>query len=223
MYGASARKSVESLRARRVEGDQVVCVRLADAGRHGVHDRPVLRLQRPVPAQHPEDVPLVAVARGDPLAVGVGVRLVKDLRPLAPAEVELVAPGRQDHQEEPPLRRGLHRVVHVVPVGIARVQVRVRRVGQAVCKVQRQPAVGVGHGHPFELRERHRLHGREALPRALGKVVVHLLAVQAVEELPRRVPEVEKGRSVVPGQAAPLYLQRSHVHSPLKSVCFCRR
>ena len=59
-----------------------------------------------------------------------------------------------------------------------------------------------------------RLADDGTLPRALGKVVVHLLAVQAVEELPRRVPEVEKGRSVVPGQAAPLYLQRSHVHSP---------
>ena len=117
------------------------------------------------------------------------------------------------------LRGQLHGIIDVIPVGIFAVGVGAGGIGRIARELQRQPPVGVGHGQPLELRQRHALHGVEPLPRALLEIVRHLLAIQAVEDLPRRVAQIEERLPVLPNQISARNRQFTHTLVPLVFLC----
>jgi hypothetical protein len=98
----------------------------------------------------------------------------------------------------------------VVPVVVGRALPDVRPARVVVD--EGAVAVGVGVVEPVELGERHGLDHGEALPRPVLEIAVRLLAVQAVDELPRRVAEVEERPAVLVDEEAPVlaHLQAWH-------------
>ena len=170
--------------------------RLLQSLREGPRDREVLRrLHVPVAAQH-EDHRARAVPPADEareVAGGGGVG--EDLRPgLVLPAVPLVAPGGEEGDGEPELRRAVHDPVDVR-------EVRLVRPARVVLH-ERPLAVGVRGSQAVVLREGDGLDHGEALGRAVAQVEVGLLARQAVEERPRRVGEVEEGTAVRPDEVA---------------------
>ena len=150
-------------------------------------------LDGPVAAEDPDEA-RVPVAPAEPLAVRLGVRGCEDLRTLAPLLVPLVAPGRQEADQQPAAVRGGDDVVDVVPVVVRRALLHVGP--RRVVVDERRVAVGVRGVEAVELRERDRLDHRVALGGAIVEIALGLLAVQPVEQLPRRVAEPEEGLAV---------------------------
>ena len=65
-------------------------------------------------------------------------------------------------------------------------------------------SVRVRVGKPVEFGQRHRLNHGEALPRPVLEIAGRLLAVQPVEELPRRIAEIEERSAVLVHEEAPV-------------------
>ena len=160
-----------------------------------------LRLHRPIAAEDPDD-PAVPVAPPEPLPVDGRVRGGEDLGALAPLLVPLVAPRGQEADVEAERVGLLDHEVDVIPVVVRGALLHVRPRGVVV--EEGQVPVGVRVPEPVELGERHRLNHGEALARPVLEVAVRLLAVQPVEELPRRVAEVEERPPVLVDEEPPV-------------------
>ncbi len=159
-----------------------------------------------IAAENPDQVLVALVPCAEVASPGVGdLRLVhgEDDGPLAPLfEQDLVAP-RGQHADHEPLFGGLPDD----PVDMREVLL-VRRRGVAVD--ERQIAIGIRHGQPVELGEDDGLNDGEALLPAFLQIAFRVFARQAMEELPRRVAQIEKRRPVALLQEAmvPRHAQR---------------
>ena len=70
---------------------------------------------------------------------------------------------------------------------------------------QGQIAVGVGHGQPADLSQDHGLNDGESLGRPVFEVAAGFRSVEAVEEFPGCVAQVEKGLAVFPDEVATVF------------------
>lgn len=142
-----------------------------------------------VAAEDPYHVGIL-VTLGDETTVGFGVALVEDNLALVP----VAAPCGQQADVHAQLVGAADDVVHMVPVVVLRPLLH--GGSRRVAVREGQVAVGVGCIHPVELGQSYGLYDVEALGGAVSEVEVGLLAVEAVEELPRRVPLIEEGTAV---------------------------
>ena len=153
-------------------------------GERGDYAALLLGADRTVSAENPDDR-LAAVAPSQPFRIasrGVGGEYPVVLPP-AP-------PGRKKRDVYAALVRRVHHEVDVVPVVVVRSVLGQRNRRARVC--ERLEAVRIRRAHSVLLCDRDGLHDVEAEPRAVVEIPYGLLAVQAVEKLPRRVGEVEE-------------------------------
>ena len=194
---ASWNHSAEPLPAGGMEGDQVrAAVAAPQAARHGLDDRAVrVVFDRPVTAENPDDARIL-VARAQPLAVGRGIRGGEDLLSDAPFLVPLVAPRRQ-HTDVQPERAALFTTqstcAKYASFGLRRVIVD-----------ERYLAVRLRRAEAIEFGQDDGLDDGEAPFRAIAQVPFGILAIQPMEQLPRRVAEPEERLAVVVHQEAPV-------------------
>ena len=195
MLKSSQSVVVEELRrsaaAGRVERDQVrAAVPCAQAARHGRDDRLAARRSRP--ADHRRG------SRSMPACPCSACRATRR-RPRRSSGVKISGPTP-------------HFLFHLSPQVGSKPDVKAERVGLRhdpvdVIEVaprsgcagssfrERQFAVGVRHVQPVQLGERHRLDDGEALLGAVPEIALGVLAVGAVEQLPRGVAEPEERRA----------------------------
>ncbi len=145
-----------------------------------------------IAAENPDQVLVALVPCAEVASPGLrdlGLVHREDDRPLAPLfEEDLVAP-RGQHADHQPLFGGLPDD----PVDMREVLL-VRCRGVAVD--ERQLAVGIRHGQAVELGEDDGLNDGEALLPAFLQIAFRVFARQSMEELPRRVAQIEKRRPV---------------------------
>lgn len=133
------------------------------------------------------------VARADVGTEAFGGILIEDDGPVVPAAVDPAAPGGHQGDENAVGGGAVDGPVDVLEVGLIGLQ--------GVGVVERELAVEIGECGAVELGDDDGLDDVEAFAGAVLEVVVDVAAVQAVEELPRRVglPE-ERLPAVGPGQ-----------------------
>ncbi len=178
-----------------MESDQVLAlVAEAEAFGHGGDDGLVVGvLDGAIAAGDPDDIG-VTVALPDPLAVGFGVFGVKDFGADAPFFVPFIAPGGEEADPESEGIGLLHDEVDVVPVVI---------IGafdgeglSGVILEEGKVAVGVGGMEAIEFGEGDCLDDGEAFVGAVLEVERGFFTVEAVEEFPGGIAEVEEGLAI---------------------------
>lgn len=141
---------------------------------------------RTVAAQYPDDIPPDAVTLPQiaPESLGTPLRC-EDLGPGAPFEAELVAPCGQQADDQPQrVGHGDH-FVHIREITL---------VGPGEPRIgKRQVAVGIGDTQSVTFREADGLYDREPFPGAVFEIEARLFARGTVEQLPRRVAQIENG------------------------------
>ena len=101
------------------------------------------------------------------------------------------------------LRRFLHNPVHVREIGLVGLP--------GVIVLERTIPVGIWHGEAVELGENDGLDDGEALRATQLEIALRVFASEPMEELPRRIAEIEKRRAVTVFEkaAVPRDLERS--------------
>ena len=167
----------------------------ADPLGHGAPHRPLeLRIGRTVAAEDPDDG-VVAIAPAKELAVGARVLRGEHLRAHAPQLFRHLVAPRGEHADEETERPGpADDVVYVREVRLV--------WPRGIVLPQGEVAIGVRGSQTVELGQRHGLDHREPLGRPIGEVEVGLLAVEAVEQLPGGIAQVEERGIVGPGEVA---------------------
>ena len=144
---------------------------------------------RTVAAQYPDDIPPGAVTLPQiaPESLGTPPRC-EDLGPGAPFEAELVAPCGQQADDQPQrVGHGDH-FVHIREITL---------VGPGEPRIgKRQVAVGIGDTQSVTFREADGLYDREPFPGAVFEIEARLFARRTVEQLPRRVAQIEERPAV---------------------------
>jgi hypothetical protein len=180
-----------------MEGHQMpAAIALGQTAHHRLDNLFVgVSFDRPITAQDPDDIGGVLIPLPEPAAEDLGILRREDLRTDTPLLVPLVAPGREKADIHAERFRLVHDVIDMIPVIVIRA---VLDVGLRRIVVQQRPMpICIRGVQPVQLGQRHRLNHRETVGRPVLEVFVRLLAVEPVEQFPRRIAQPEERRPVL--------------------------